>query len=95
MGTAEIHNFFQCDLNTAPYELILRIPGIGVRSAKLIVANRKFGSISFLHLKRMGVAINRAKYFILCRELPLKAQTFHPDFKPKVKICRSMDCLVI
>jgi putative DNA modification/repair radical SAM protein len=77
--------FFPIDLNTAPYELILRIPGIGVRSAKLIVANRKFGSISFLHLKRMGVAINRAKYFILCRELPEKAQTFNPDLiKPRL-----------
>jgi putative DNA modification/repair radical SAM protein len=77
--------FFPIDLNTAPYELILRIPGIGVRSAKLILANRKFGSISFLHLKRMGVAINRAKYFILCRELPEKAQTFNPDLvKPRL-----------
>jgi putative DNA modification/repair radical SAM protein len=78
-------HFFPIDLNIAPYELILRIPGIGVRSAKLIVANRKYGSISFLHLKRMGVAINRAKYFILCRELPEKAQTFNPDLvKPRL-----------
>jgi putative DNA modification/repair radical SAM protein len=61
---------FPVDLNKAPYELILRVPGIGVRSAKMIVGNRRFGSITFSHLKKMGVAQNRAKYFILCRELP-------------------------
>lgn len=72
-------HFFPIDLNTAPYEMILRIPGIGVRSAKLIVANRKFGSVSFLHLKRMGVALNRARYFILCRELPEKLSGMYPD----------------
>lgn len=63
-------HFFPVDLNKAPYGLILRVPGIGVRSAKLIVSNRKFGSVSFTHLKRMGVALNRAKYFVVCRELP-------------------------
>lgn len=71
--------FFPLDLNTAPYEMILRVPGIGVRSAKLIVANRKFGHVSFLHLKRMGVALRRAKYFIHCRELPQKAQSYYPE----------------
>jgi putative DNA modification/repair radical SAM protein len=76
---------FPIDINTAPYELILRIPGIGVRSAKLIVANRRFGSVSFLHLSRMGVALNRARYFILCRELPEKAQSFNPELiRPKL-----------
>ncbi len=76
---------FPIDLNTASYEMILRIPGIGVRSAKLIVANRKFGQVSFLHLKRMGVALNRARYFILCRELPVRAQSFYPELiKPKL-----------
>ena len=63
-------HLFPVDINKAPYEMILRVPGIGVRSAKLIVANRKFGTVTYAHLKRMGVALNRAKYFILCRELP-------------------------
>ena len=65
-------HLFPVDINKASYEMILRVPGIGVRSAKLIVANRRFGSVTFTHLKRMGVALNRAKYFILCRELPDK-----------------------
>ena len=72
--------FFPIDLNTASYEMILRVPGIGVRSAKLIVANRRFGSITFSHLKRMGVALNRARYFIICRELPLALKDVDPVY---------------
>jgi putative DNA modification/repair radical SAM protein len=68
-------HLFPVDINKAPYEMILRVPGIGVRSARLIVANRRFGSVTFAHLKRMGVALNRAKYFILCRELPAAGLT--------------------
>jgi len=66
---------FPIDINKASYEMILRVPGVGVRSAKLIVANRRFGQVTFDHLKRMGVALNRAKYFILCRELPATGLT--------------------
>lgn len=72
-------HLFPIDLNTAPYELILRIPGIGPRSAKLIAENRRFGSISFLHLRRMGVALNRARYFIRCRELPSAQHHIKPE----------------
>lgn len=72
-------HIFPVDLQTAPYELILRVPGIGVRSAKLIVANRRFGTITFSHLKRMGVALNRAKFFITCRELPTAFQSLYPE----------------
>ncbi|MEE4175950.1 MAG: putative DNA modification/repair radical SAM protein [Bacteroides sp.] len=73
-------SFFPVDLNAAPYEMILRVPGIGVRSAKLIIANRRFGSITFSHLKRMGVALNRARYFITCRELPLHLRDIDPVY---------------
>jgi putative DNA modification/repair radical SAM protein len=72
--------YFPVDLNSVPYESILRVPGIGVRSAKLIVANRRFGSITFTHLKRMGVALNRARYFILCRELPMQVRDLNPVY---------------
>jgi putative DNA modification/repair radical SAM protein len=68
-------HLFPVDINKGSYEMILRVPGIGVRSAKLIVANRRFGAVSFTHLKRMGVALNRAKYFILCKELPAAGLT--------------------
>ena len=55
---------FPIDINKADYEMILRVPGIGVQSAKKIVAARKFAIINFDHLKKLGVALNRAKFFI-------------------------------
>jgi putative DNA modification/repair radical SAM protein len=61
---------FPIDINTAPYELILRIPGVGVKSAKLIITSRRYGRLSLEHLRKMGVVTKRAKYFITCNELP-------------------------
>lgn len=57
-------DIFPVDVNKADYEMILRIPGIGVQSAKKIVNARKFTIINFEHLKKLGVALNRAKFFI-------------------------------
>ncbi|MDR1153346.1 MAG: putative DNA modification/repair radical SAM protein [Bacteroidales bacterium] len=70
---------FPIDLNTADYEMILRVPGIGVQSAKLIVYSRRFGHITLAHLKRMRVALNRAKYFITTRELPAQLTSLQPS----------------
>ena len=70
---------FPIDLNTADYEMILRVPGIGVQSAKLIVNNRRFGHITLAHLKRMRVALNRAKYFITTKELPSQLASTQPS----------------
>ncbi len=56
--------FFPVDLNRADYETILRVPGIGVKSAKLIVQGRRFGAVRMEHLKRFGVALNRARLFL-------------------------------
>jgi putative DNA modification/repair radical SAM protein len=60
---------FPVDINKAPYELILRVPGIGVKSAKLIVVSRRYGRINARQLQKMGVAMKRARYFITCNEL--------------------------
>ncbi len=57
---------FPVDINHADYEVILRVPGIGVRSAKKIVAARKHGKLRMEHLKKIGVVLKRAKYFITC-----------------------------
>jgi len=62
---------FPIDVNRADYEMLLRIPGVGVKSAKLIVTSRRYGKLSLEHLKKMGVVIKRAKYFITCNELPI------------------------
>lgn len=61
-----LRNFssFPVDINRADYEMILRIPGIGIKSAQTIVKARKHGKIKADHLKKMGVAFNRAKYFV-------------------------------
>lgn len=61
---------FPVDLNRAPYWMILRVPGIGVRSAKKIVQARKFGKVRSDLLKKLGVAYQRAQYFIRCEDSP-------------------------
>jgi len=57
---------FPVDINKADYSLIVRIPGIGVQSAKKIVAARKYQRLQLDHLKKIGVVISRARYFIVC-----------------------------
>jgi len=60
---------FPVDINRDDYEKILRVPGIGVKSALLIVNSRRFNRITSYHLKKMGVVMKKAKYFITCHEL--------------------------
>jgi putative DNA modification/repair radical SAM protein len=57
---------FPIDINTADLQLILRVPGIGLLSAQKIVSGRKFGKLNWDQLKKIGVSLNRAKYFITC-----------------------------
>ena len=59
-------HLFPVDINAADYAMILRIPGLGVKSAKKIVAGRRFGRLSLEHLRQFGVALNRAKFFLVC-----------------------------
>ncbi len=55
---------FPLDVNKADYLQILRVPGIGLKSAQSIVAARRAGKITHEHLKKLGVAMNRAKFFL-------------------------------
>lgn len=57
---------FPVEVRTASYDILLRVPGIGPKSAGRIVNARRYGSISFEHLKKMGVVLKRAHYFITC-----------------------------
>lgn len=59
---------FPVDINTADYKMILRVPGIGVRSAQKIVVARKFGKLHIYQLRKMGIAYNRAQHFIRCAD---------------------------
>lgn len=73
LGWALRHpEFFPVDVNEAPYEMILRVPGIGVKSAKMIVVSRRYGRLNATQLKKIGVVMKRAQYFIACRELPMQ-----------------------
>ena len=57
---------FPVEVNTAAYETLLRIPGIGNKSAMRIVNARRYGNLDFSHLKKIGVVLKRAQYFITC-----------------------------
>lgn len=57
---------FPVEINKASYEQLLRVPGVGVKSARRIIAARKQGKLDFDGLKRMGVVLKRARYFITC-----------------------------
>lgn len=59
-------DLFPVEIQTAPYDMILRIPGIGPKSAGRIMRARRFGSLDFDTLKKMGVVLKRAHYFITC-----------------------------
>ena len=71
---------FPVDVNRADYALLLRIPGVGVKSAQMIVAARRYGRVRADQLKKMGVVMKRAAYFIACRELPVQTiQELRPE----------------
>ena len=60
-------NNFPIEINKASYNELLRIPGVGVRSAQRILISRRVHSLSFEDLKKIGVVLKRAKYFITCK----------------------------
>ncbi len=57
---------FPKEINSCSYYELLKIPGVGVKSAKRIISSRRQFTIELSDLKRMGVVLKRAKYFILC-----------------------------
>lgn len=58
--------FFPVEVTTASYETLLRVPGIGPASARRIAISRRQSRPNFTHLKKMGVVLKRAQYFITC-----------------------------
>ncbi len=67
-------HFFPVDINKVEKKLLLRVPGIGLKSVNKILHARKFRKLNWEHLKNIGIALNRARYFITCdsRERELK-----------------------
>ncbi len=86
-----VHNMhrFPVDVNTAPLEVLLRVPGIGPCSASRIVLGRRSGRLGLAELKRMGVVLKRAQFFITASDMPTglragKEATVRALIDPKV-----------
>ena len=64
---------FPVEVNRADYATLLRVPGLGVKSARRIIAARRGAVLGFDDLKKLGVVLKRAMYFITC-----SGKTMHP-----------------
>lgn len=59
-------HLFPVEINKASYETLLRVPGIGLKSAQRIISARKYKNLNFDDLKKIGVVLKKAKFFIIC-----------------------------
>lgn len=71
---------FPVEVNRASYAELLRVPGIGVKSAQRIVLARRSAPLDFSDLKKMGVVLKRAVYFITCRGRQMYPLRMEEDF---------------
>ncbi len=71
---------FPVEINKASYEMLLRIPGVGVKSAMRIVAARKNTNLTFADLKKIGVVLKRALYFITCNGRMMYSTKLDEDY---------------
>ncbi|MBM7615073.1 putative DNA modification/repair radical SAM protein [Alkaliphilus hydrothermalis] len=60
-------NLFPIEINKAEYEMLLRIPGIGIRSAQRIITARRMAPVTYDGLKKIGVVMKRAQHFMTCQ----------------------------
>jgi putative DNA modification/repair radical SAM protein len=67
-------HLFPVEVNTAEYELLIRIPGVGLKSAKKMIAARRFSHLTFEHLRKFGVVLKRARFFMTCSGKTLTGQ---------------------
>lgn len=72
-------DYFPVDAQTADYEQLLRVPGIGVTSARRILTARRWGTLTFAVLKSLGVVLKRAQYFLTCGGKMLEGLRVSPD----------------
>lgn len=93
---------FPLNINTADYKQVIRVPGIGLKSAQKICEARKFGTLGWDQLKKIGVSISKARYFIQCKKeferkdwqpwqikqliLATSKSKFQPNFSPQLKL---------
>ncbi len=70
---------FPVNVNTAPKEVLLRVPGIGVTGVKKILMARRNGRLTFETLKKLGIVMKRAQYFITCGSGLMEGVRFTPE----------------
>ena len=71
---------FPVEINKADFDTLIRVPGIGTISARKIILARKSASLGFDHLKKLGIVLKRAAYFITCSGKYMKGIKFDSDF---------------
>jgi len=59
-------DFFPVEINRADYETLLRVPGIGAKTARRVIETRRSRALNFESLRRLGAVLKRARYFIIC-----------------------------
>ena len=72
-------DFFPVEVNTADYETLLRVPGVGVTSARRILTARRAGSLRIENLPKLGVVMKRAQYFLTASGKVADGLRFTPD----------------
>ena len=72
-------DFFPVEVNTADYETLLRVPGVGVTSARRILASRRTGPLHIEDLRKLGVVMKRAQYFLTASGKTAEGLRFTPD----------------
>lgn len=70
---------FPVEINTAPYQQLIRVPGLGIRCARRIISARRTARLDFEDLMRMHVSLKRAQYFITCKGKYYRIQNPQPD----------------
>ena len=84
-------HLFPVEINKAPYEMLIRVPGIGIRGARKIISARRINSLTFIDLKKLGIVIKRAQYFITCGGkyfgcVPLDNEKIKKALTPKIDL---------
>lgn len=90
---------FPVEINTADLSVLLRVPGIGVKSARRIIMARRYANLDFNDLKKMGVVLKRALYFITCKGRMMYSTKLEENYivnhliynEPPEKIFKSQD----
>ena len=78
---------FPVEVNRADYKILLRVPGIGYKSAERIVKARKHGTLDFSDLKKIGVVLKRALYFVTCNGKMMYPTKIEEDYITRNLLC--------